>query len=774
MKLKPFQSQDLARLALHDGAILGWDTGLGKGLAMFLWCLLKSGFQHQRPLCPNHPCLIIAPGDLHDQVAQEAREKFGIQCTRLDGKEAFLRLASVDPQSGSYTLPPGFYLTSYTQLASNGVAKFPSFKDHEFETLRELFCLRQHHLVAWFDTRGQRLAAHYQRLSVTPEVTLRNLERAWQRELRASENPAILAEADAAWNALKDYTCDVFRPKLDDLPKEKQAIVTRDLLAHTVTECRAALGETRALAPSLPPAGGGEGRGEEAPCQHSEPWPVKCVYDPSLSDLCRRTFHCVAIDEGVKIKGEDTIIGLGVRQMRPEHSLVLSATPIKNRLPDLFRLAWWATGAQSGPHERWPYADATEDRDAFAEEFLVSERNLTREEHSETNRRYLKLTPQVCNVHRVWKLLAPIVLRRRKKDIGEQIVKKIHQPIRVPMGTWQAAVYRYHLEAEYLDCHHRPAIGAQLQALRTVAASPGSALLQPTAIPESLRKHWQGPDPQPPHVSPHSYTPKIAAALNLIHQVLERGEQILLGAAFHDPLDTLSRYLHEAGIRHLVLDGRMSQARRAKAAAQFKLGPPSSSLAIGHRQLEIGHPRIPVLLAGVECMAEGHNFYLANNVSILAYSWAYDKFEQFINRVHRMNSPRDVNVYPILCDGTIDGRLDQLRQEKGDAAELVLDGHLMGEATEEVDLAALLRSAAKEFAAGAKTIDETTLAADWPNLRAQMRQAMRQWDHGGSAGPAIELPEPDNLKNLITFNPQPSADPWRRRLLRRQQLSLFA
>ncbi len=58
-------------------------------------------------------------------------------------------------------------------------------------------------------------------------------------------------------------------------------------------------------------------------------------------------------------------------------------------------------------------------------------------------------------------------------------------------------------------------------------------------------------------------------------------------------------------------------------------------------------------------------------------------------------------------------------QEKGDAAELVLDGKLMGERTEEMNLADLLRIAQREFDSNSKTIDETKL--DWPALRARLQ-----------------------------------------------------
>ena len=77
---------------------------------------------------------------------------------------------------------------------------------------------------------------------------------------------------------------------------------------------------------------------------------------------------------------------------------------------------------------------------------MVSERNLTKEEAAQStgrcgSHRYVKFTPQICNVHRAWKLLAPVILRRRKDDCGEDIVKKVRLVVRVPMGLSQAAAY---------------------------------------------------------------------------------------------------------------------------------------------------------------------------------------------------------------------------------------------------------------------------------------------------------------------------------------------
>jgi len=93
----------------------------------------------------------------------------------------------------------------------------------------------------------------------------------------------------------------------------------------------------------------------------------------------------------------------------------------------------------------------------------------------------------------------------------------------------------------------------------------------------------------------------------------------------------------------------------------------------------------------------GHSFHRCNNVILFAYSWAYDKFKQFLDRVHRLNSEKPINVYVVFCEGTIDQRLESLTDEKGNAADLVLDGALMGERAEEVNFAELLRVAQREF-----------------------------------------------------------------------------
>ena len=807
MKLKNFQLQDLARLSLHDGGILGWDTGAGKGLALFVLPALKCGFQKpatgsaERPgLRPLKPVLLVAPGDLHQQIIDEGALHFRATITLLDSQETFLRLASVNP-AGGYTLPPGYYLTSYTQLTSNGITEFPKYDPANWLGLMQQLGLDESHGIAFWEARGEHYARQYKRLGVGPDISAAMLRRRVV-QLQADASDAHVRELQMDYEVLAQLAPPDHRCEFNALTNSQQEFVLRESVAHAWRQYSGSIGSAqwckhksgvkrvsgrhgepqefvefqeahqRIVAQAMPGGGWNVFKcvGESVEVLQSfpekrqavpfaeaqaagtvQPFKVKCVYSPSLADLCQDTFECVCVDEGVRMKGEETEIGLGLRQMNPKYRYVLSATPIKNRLPDAFRLAWWASGALPEAHARWPYPDSSAAREQFATEFLISERNLSKELKSEAKRRFVKLTPQVCNLHRLWKLFAPVILRRRKRDFGEDIVAKTRHVVRVPMGVEQAAVYKFHLEANYVDKNGLPAIGAQLQALRMAAANPCSGLLDRPGFDTKT----QG-EPR----SRSSHIPKLHAALKLIATILARGEQVVVFSAFHDSLDALSARLEESGVKHCVLDGRTSQKKRAAIASDFKLGPPkanTTSVQASRTGLRIEHrcSTYPVMLAGVECMAEGHSFPLCNNVILLAYSWAYDKFEQAINRVHRLNSRWDVNVYPIICEGSIDRKLEALIQEKGDAAELVLDGKLMAEHSAEVNLAELLHTARAEFA-GKVVVDEKELAHAWVDLRQQVSAAATLWRQTWAQGapkPAAASVEVkgDEVKAATTF-----------------------
>jgi SNF2 family DNA or RNA helicase len=180
-------------------------------------------------------------------------------------------------------------------------------------------------------------------------------------------------------------------------------------------------------------------------------------------------------------------------------------------------------------------------------------------------------------------------------------------------------------------------------------------------------------------------------------------------SAFNDPSDILSRYLSEAGVDHFLLDGRTIQSKRGLRSATFNNG------------------ECPITLAGIDSMAEGHNWDNVSNIILTSYTWAADKIVQAINRAHRLTSKRDVNLYVIICEQSADRVLEDNINEKTNAAELTIDGRLLGESTQEKSTGELLREAVKNFLGTQQCLNEEVLLHTWPVLRQSLQDAAKGW-----------------------------------------------
>src|ERR1035441_3490991 len=116
MKFKPFQIHDYAAAAMADGLVLAHDTGLGKSLGAATWPLLKCGFEVVAGVIRvKAPVLVIAPGDLHDQLRGEFKKFYGIVPTSIDDQQALMGLMV------NRRMPAGVDLPSYIPVDGNSV-----------------------------------------------------------------------------------------------------------------------------------------------------------------------------------------------------------------------------------------------------------------------------------------------------------------------------------------------------------------------------------------------------------------------------------------------------------------------------------------------------------------------------------------------------------------------------------------------------------------------------------------------------------------------------
>lgn len=668
---------------MQPGAILSWEPGLGKTIGGLAWALAKEARR----------VLVVAPGGLHGQWKEAAWRKFGVHLSDLRsvrdfyghglGRGLYVR---TDGTNGTDARKGRFFITTYQDLGMNGGDEWPEKCDVE----------------------GVKEA----------------------REL------VVKARAvDARWLRVQELVA-----RMTGVPFDVRKLWE----------------------------GIGEGRGG-----------IRCVWKPTLArviaaaEVCGGGFDAVIVDEGTRLQSTDSHVGRGVRALNPANRLVLTGTPIKNRLESFFWLAWWACGGSAMPTARWPYEATSEAREQFASQHLQVDRFLTREQEKagdggnvsqemyallmssrvkgdelvlsqqlstkeyarvkqtveafggrwvrarkahvfpdgarafldslrpivpvpggKRNVRMEKRTPRLCNVHRLWKLIAPIVIRRRMADTGESIMPVTMKPIVVPPGKAQQAVYQQHLENPPNQAkkgkggrgklNPRVRVGMQLGILRQVALCPDAkALGEVICSGSGPRRSWS------------DATPKAAAVWALIVECLGRGEQIIVGSPFREFSESLQARLVEAGVASVMLDGKVDQKRRGVMAGEFKL------------------KRYSVMAAGLNAMGEGHSFGGCPNLVRVSASWAFDENEQFDLRVRRLDSEGPVTIYTLVMANSIDERLAKLFEEKGDASEMALDGKLNEETVQPVDLAALLQGAYEDFDAGAATVDEQSIEDQW-------------------------------------------------------------
>jgi hypothetical protein len=611
LKFPQFQLEDIPRLAILDGAICGWEQGLGKSIAAIALALIKRA----------NRILLVAPDDLHYQHKTSAMEFFGVHLTTLERIEQLNAFGLSRPHPSK--AGPRFFITSFHNLGYNNADEWPPTVGADALT----------------STRGPRMRARLEELDT-------------------------LVPANVAARLRGDKHLD----------------------AHEWF------------------------RGIGAERVYENGWTVRCVWKPTLARVLASldSFDMVLVDEGTVIQADFAHLAIGVRLLNPRYRYVFTGTPIKNRVESIFWLMKWVCGNQPGPTARFPYAASAEAREEFANHYLQRDEFLTREEEAEAAHRLKhgksrsvkieKRTARLCNVHRFWKITAPTILRRRKDDCGLPIVKRIVKPISIPPGRMQQQVYEFHLRNPPLAAHSTPTkavsrraqMGMQLTTLRLAALCPHAESLERAVTHNSRFAGAIGPKR-----SCTDMNPKAAAILAQVAEVITQGEQVLIGSPFEPFNSAIHRRLVDAGVSSILLDGRVSGKRRAILAARYKRG------------------EFPVIVAGLKAMGKGHSFECARYLFLPSKSYALDENEQFIHRVWRLNSPKDVHIFTFTTENTIDEVMDSDFAAKLDSAQLGLDGCLVEQRVEDVDVAALLQKALRRFDPNMRTIDEAELEREW-------------------------------------------------------------
>lgn len=151
---------------------------------------------------------------------------------------------------------------------------------------------------------------------------------------------------------------------------------------------------------------------------------------------------------------------------------------------------------------------------------------------------------------------------------------------------------------------------------------------------------------------------KVKVMLKLLNDItVKKGEKLLIFSMFTQVLDVIGWVLNKHGYKFLRLDGSTSVNERQGLIDEF------------YKDEEI-----KVFILSTKAGGFGINLVAANNVLIFDQSFNPHDDAQAMDRAHRVGQTKEVHVYTLISNGTIEEQINKLAQNK-----LQLDNHISKE-----------------------------------------------------------------------------------------------
>jgi hypothetical protein len=372
----------------------------------------------------------------------------------------------------------------------------------------------------------------------------------------------------------------------------------------------------------------------------------------------------VVLDEAQRIKNWSTRTAQSVKQIVSPYALVLTGTPLENRLEELVSIVQFVDQHRLGPTFRLLHDHQVRDADTGR---VVGYRDLDR----------------------LGRTLAPILVRRRKAEVLDQLPPRLEKTLFVPMTPEQ---WRHHEENRELVAR----LVAKWRRQRFLAEVDQRRLMI------ALQKMRMACDSTYLLDGQTDFGGKSGELATLLDELFERPEtKVVVFSQWLRMHELLVRIFQARGWDHVLFHGGIEAGRRGALVDRFR-----------------DDRRCRAFLS-TDAGGVGLNLQHASVVVNVDLPWNPAVLEQRIGRVHRLGQRRAVQVVNLVAQGTIEeGMLSLLGFKRavfagvldGGDAEVVLGGSRLARFMETVEKATgTLRAPAAEpeEAAGEEEVGAT-------------------------------------------------------------------
>ncbi len=342
-----------------------------------------------------------------------------------------------------------------------------------------------------------------------------------------------------------------------------------------------------------------------------------CNYEQVLRDLLsieRVPWDLIVLDEGQRIKNWEAKTSTVIKSLRSRFALVLTGTPLENRLEELHSVVEFVDDRRLGPQFRFQHRHR-----------VVDERG-----------RVLGYK----NLADLRARLAPVLLRRTREQVLDQLPPRSTEVVLIEPTE------------EQLDLH-----GAHMRVVSSIVNKPYLTEMDLLRLRKALlacRLSADGTflvDRQKP-----GHSSKLTRLEELLdHLFAEKRRKAVLFSEWTRMLDAIEPLLESRGLGFVRLDGKVPQKKRQSLVHTFQRDPACR------------------LFLTTNAGSVGLNLQAADTVLNVDLPWNPAVLEQRIGRAHRLGQKRPVQVFLLVTAGTIEEGLLGTLSAKHDLFLAALD-----------------------------------------------------------------------------------------------------
>ncbi|WP_102707197.1 DEAD/DEAH box helicase [Terribacillus saccharophilus] len=345
---------------------------------------------------------------------------------------------------------------------------------------------------------------------------------------------------------------------------------------------------------------------------------------PHREIILEQDYDFVLIDEAHKLKNSQTKNYAFIQSLKKKYCLLLTATPVQNKLSDIYNLVSLLKPGYLGSYKQFKDTYGDDRRDA--------------EEHH-----YLK------------ELIRKVMVRNRREETGLQWTKRKVETIWIDFTEQERQVYE-----NMQDSTSTAATFAKITLLRELCSSREAAYL---SMKKMVEENPETGNAYLPVMKEIEKLPQHSKALKVVELIKAAppGEKFIIFTEYRATQFYLQWTLKQHDISSVPFRGG------------FKAGKKDWM-----RELFEKHAQV---LIATEAGGEGINLQFCSNMINYDLPWNPMRLEQRIGRIHRFGQKKDVQIFNFAVRNTLEAHILELLYKKINLFERVIGNldHILAE-----------------------------------------------------------------------------------------------